>query len=86
MEKYGTGRQAADNNMRHMRFRCWMTKTTNTHSEYVIITAPFAVKMAKRLRPQCYLYTYIARLFREMTPCRLVNRCQCFGRPRRFRL
>jgi len=40
MEKYGTARQAADNNIIcRMRFACWMTMATNTHSEYIIITA-----------------------------------------------
>jgi len=27
----------------HMRFACWIPKTTNTHSEYVILTA-FSMK------------------------------------------
>jgi hypothetical protein len=26
-----------DNMIRRMRFACWVTKTTNTHSEYVIL-------------------------------------------------
>jgi len=34
MEKYGTARQATDNKIiRRMRFACWMSKATNTHSE-----------------------------------------------------
>ena len=40
MEKYGSGRQATDKNkIRLMRFSCWITKTTNTQSEYVIFIA-----------------------------------------------
>jgi hypothetical protein len=37
VEKYGTARQATDDNIiRRMRFACWITKATDTHSEYVI--------------------------------------------------
>jgi len=40
MEKYGRPRQAIDNNIiRRMRFVCWITRTSDTHSEYVILTA-----------------------------------------------
>jgi hypothetical protein len=38
--KYGTAGQATDGNIiRRMRFACWMTKATDTHSEYVILIA-----------------------------------------------
>jgi len=37
---YGTARQATDDNItRRMRFACWITKATDTHSESVILTA-----------------------------------------------
>ena len=37
VEKYGRARQATDDDMiRRMRFACWITKATDTHSEYVI--------------------------------------------------
>ena len=37
-KKYGTGRQASHYNIiRRMRFKCWKTKATHTHSEYVIL-------------------------------------------------
>ena len=42
VEKYGTARQAIDDNViRRMRFAWWITKTTHTHtySEYVILIA-----------------------------------------------
>jgi hypothetical protein len=40
VEKYGTARQATeDNTIRRMRFACWITEATNTHSEYVILVA-----------------------------------------------
>jgi len=40
VEKYGTARQATDDNIiRRMRFACWIHKATGTHSEYVIFIA-----------------------------------------------
>jgi hypothetical protein len=40
VEKYGRARQATgDNIIRRMRFAYWITKATDTHSEYVIIIA-----------------------------------------------
>jgi hypothetical protein len=41
--KYGTARQATDNNIRviwRMRVSCWIPKATDTHSEYVIVASP----------------------------------------------
>ena len=38
--KYGIAGQATDYKiMRHVRIVCWITKATDTHSEYVIIIA-----------------------------------------------
>jgi hypothetical protein len=38
VQKYGTARQATvGNTIRCMRFACWITKATDTHSEYVIL-------------------------------------------------
>ena len=40
MEKYGTAGQATDENiMWRMRFSYWITKATETHSEYIILVA-----------------------------------------------
>jgi hypothetical protein len=40
VEKYGRARQATDDNIsRRMRIAFWITKVTDTHSEYVILTA-----------------------------------------------
>jgi hypothetical protein len=40
VEIYGTARQVTDDNIiQRMRFACWITKATDTHSEYVILTA-----------------------------------------------
>jgi hypothetical protein len=37
VEKHGTARQATDDNtIRRMRFACWITNATDTHSEYAI--------------------------------------------------
>jgi len=36
-KKYGTDRRATDDNITtSMHFACWITKATDTHSEYVI--------------------------------------------------
>jgi hypothetical protein len=38
VEKYGTAGQATDGNIiRRMRFACWITEATDTHSEYVVL-------------------------------------------------
>ena len=40
VKKYGTAGQSTDYSiLRRMRILCWINKTTNTHSEYVILTA-----------------------------------------------
>ena len=40
MKKYCTAWHATDDNITwHMRIACWITKATNTHSEYAIIFA-----------------------------------------------
>jgi hypothetical protein len=40
VEKYGRAGQATgDNIIRRVRFACWITEATDTHSEYVILTA-----------------------------------------------
>jgi hypothetical protein len=40
VEKYGRAGQATDDNIiRRMRFEYWVTKSTDTHSEYIILIA-----------------------------------------------
>jgi hypothetical protein len=39
LEEYGRLRQATDNIIRHMRITCWITKATDTYSEYVMLIA-----------------------------------------------
>jgi hypothetical protein len=50
-EKHGTARQATDNNtLRRMRFACWVTKSTHTHLEYLILRGiPLGVKLGLSL-------------------------------------
>jgi hypothetical protein len=62
VEKYGTDRQATDDNIiRRMRFACWITKATDTHSQYVILIA-FPRQQSLRERASILSYTYIACL------------------------
>ena len=57
MEKYGRATQATDDNIiRRMRFACFITKTTDTHSEYVILIA-FARQQWLRERASMLRYT-----------------------------
>jgi hypothetical protein len=67
VEKYGTARQATDDNIiRRMRFACWVTKATNTHSEYVILIA-FPRQQWLQKRASLLRYTYIACLVNSFT-------------------
>ena len=62
MEKYGTVRQATDDNMiGRMRTAYWITKPTNALSEYVIVFA-FPLQQWLRERISLLRYTYIACL------------------------
>ena len=50
----GTARQATDENIiKRMRFVCWITKATDTHSEYVILL--FHNNSGYANVPQCYV-------------------------------
>jgi hypothetical protein len=62
VEKYGTARQATDENItRRMRFACWITKARDTHSEYVILIA-FPGQQWLRERAPVSRYTHLARI------------------------
>jgi hypothetical protein len=62
VEKYGTARQATDDNIiRRMRFAFWITKATDTHLGYVILVA-FLRQQWSRERASMLRYTYIAPL------------------------
>jgi hypothetical protein len=54
-----SGRPQMDS--RHMRFSCWITKSTDTRSEYVIYAA-FPLQQWLRKRVSMLRYTYIAFL------------------------
>jgi hypothetical protein len=61
MERYGTARQATDDNItRLMRFACWVTKDTDTHAEYLIIIIAFhTATMVTRTLLNITLYLYV---------------------------
>ena len=57
-EKFGTATQATDDIIiRHVRFACWMTKVTDTHSEYSILLAfPWPQCLCKHSSMLRYMY------------------------------
>jgi len=60
--KYGRiGQTTDDNIIWRMRIACWITKATNTHSEYVILIA-FPVQQWLHERTSVLCYTYIVCL------------------------
>jgi hypothetical protein len=62
MEKYGTAREATDDNtIQRMRFSCWISKSTDTLLEYVLLVA-FPQQKWLRERAPILLYTYNACL------------------------
>jgi hypothetical protein len=62
VEKYGRARQATDDNIiRHMRFAWWISKATDTHSEYVLLIA-FPRQQWLRERASMLRFTYIVSL------------------------
>jgi hypothetical protein len=67
LEKYGTARQATDDNMtQSMGITCWISKATDTHSEYVMLIAlPQQQRLHEHdsmLRVHC-LSCYLLHLF-----------------------
>jgi hypothetical protein len=64
VEKYGTARQATDDNIkRRMRFACRITKATDTHSGYVgLIFVAFPRQQWLHECAPLLRYTYIACL------------------------
>jgi hypothetical protein len=62
-KKYGSSRQATgDNIIQRMRFTCWITKATDTHSEYVILIA-FHGSNGYANAPEYYVIRTLALLF-----------------------
>jgi hypothetical protein len=67
VEKYCRGGQAtADSIIRRMRFASWITKATNTHSEYAIVMLSQSCNCYANAL-QCYVYTFIACLVQFVT-------------------
>ena len=60
-KKKDTARQATDDNMAHARIACWITKATDTHSEYVTVLA-LARQQWLCEHVSILRYTYIACL------------------------
>jgi len=52
----------------HVCFACWMTKATDTHSEYVILIT-FHGSSGYANAPQCCVYMYIASLVNTVLLC-----------------
>jgi hypothetical protein len=62
VENYGTVKHATDDNvMWRKRISCWITNATDTHWEYVILSA-FPGKQLLRERASVLRYTYSAFL------------------------
>jgi len=62
LEKFGRAKQATNENLtRRMRLICWVTKATDTHSEYVILIA-FPQQQWLCERSSILRHTYIAFL------------------------
>ena len=60
VEKYRRARQTTDKNViQRMRFVCWITKATETHSKYVILIA-LPQQQWLRERASILRYTYIS--------------------------
>jgi hypothetical protein len=59
VEKYNTARHASDDNIiRRMRIACWITKATDTHSDYVILIAFSTATVVTRTRLNVTLYVH----------------------------
>jgi hypothetical protein len=83
LKKYDTARQDADDNVVwRMCCPCSVTKTTDTHSEYVILTA-FSPQQWLRERVSLLRYTYSAYLliYEETTVAGHVVRSDGFPMP-----
>jgi hypothetical protein len=62
VEKYNRARLAtADNIKWRVRFACWITKATDAHKEYIILTA-FPLQQWLRQCASVLRYTYISYL------------------------
>jgi len=67
LEKYGTARQATDDITWRMRFACCMTKATEAHLEYRLLTA---FTQQQRLREQAVMISYAYNACHILYNCR----------------
>jgi hypothetical protein len=75
VEKYVRARQVTDDNIiQGMHFACWITKATDTHSEYVILIA-FPRQQCLYELPQCYLIRTFSVLFNVKRSGTCSNHC-----------
>jgi hypothetical protein len=75
MEKYGSARQAIDDNMVH-ELTCWIPKATNTHLEHVTLIA-FPLQHWLHTQALMLHYTYTASL----VPCNVTLYVHCQSCP-----
>jgi hypothetical protein len=68
VEKHGTARQNTDDSIiRRMRFACWITKATDTHSEYVILIAFQRQQWLRERASMLRLYVHCLSCFQRIT-------------------
>ena len=69
-EKYYRNKQATDDNiMLRMRVACWIPKSTNTHSEYVILIVFFHCNNGRTNAHHCYGIRTVRVKYIEETYC-----------------
>ena len=71
VDKYGRARHATDDIIRRMRCVCWLTKATDTHSEYVILVA-FPRQQWLRYMYSAFLVTVISFIIDSLLDCLIV--------------
>jgi hypothetical protein len=62
VEQYGGARQTTDDNMVHI-LACWVTKTTDSHSEYVMLIAFSLLQWLCEWTPLLCLYVHCLFLY-----------------------
>jgi hypothetical protein len=79
------GEATHDNKIRRMRFSCWLTKATNTQSEYAILTV-FSTTIVKRTRLNIALYIYHLSCYIVVSDMCLKNTLSTVVMPRRHNI
>jgi hypothetical protein len=62
VEKHGTARQVTHDSIRRRRVASWIAKTTDPHSEYVLLSIAFQQQQWLHERASMLRYTYTACL------------------------